>query len=192
MTEDRVREILSASGALLTGHFLLASGRHSDTYLQCARVLQYPRLAEEVGRALAERVAGVGVDTVCAPAPGGLVIGFELARQLGAKAIFTERMNGVMMLRRGFTISPGERVLVAGDVVTTGGSIREVIEILTGLGAEIVALTAIVDRGSGSRLGRRFETLLKVAPPTWEANRCPLCEAKDAVITPGGDLRPGL
>ncbi len=192
MNEERIREILAESGALLTSHFLLASGKHSDTYLQCARVLQYPPFAEEVSRALAERVADVGVDTVCGPALGGVVIGYELARQLSAKAIFTERKNGVMMLRRGFTIEPGEKVLVAEDVVTTGGSIREVIEILTGLGAEVVALTAIVDRGGGEHLGHRFESLLKVTPPTWEASRCPLCEAGDPVIKPGGALRKGL
>ena len=192
MTEERLREILSESGALLTGHFLLASGKHSDTYLQCAKVLQYPQLAEEVSKALAKRVAELSVDTVCGPALGGVIIGYELARQLQAKAIFTERKNGVMMLRRGFTIDPGERVLVAEDVVTTGGSIQEVIGILTGLGAEIVALTAIVDRGRGDQLGRRFESLLKVAPPVWEAGSCPLCQAGEAVIKPGGTLRKGL
>jgi len=192
VNEERVREILSESGALLTGHFLLASGKHSDTYLQCAKVLQYPHFAEEVSKALAKRVSDTKVDTVCGPALGGVVIGYELARQLSAKAIFTERKNGVMMLRRGFTINPGERIVVAEDVVTTGGSIKEVVEILTDLGAEVVALTAIVDRGDGDRLGQRFESLLKVNPPTWEANQCPLCEAGEAVIKPGGALRKGL
>ncbi len=192
MNEDRVREILSESGALLSGHFLLASGKHSDTYLQCAKVLQYPNFAEEVSKALAERVSDLKVDTVCGPALGGVVIGYELARQLKAKAIFTERKNGMMMLRRGFTIEPGERIIVAEDVVTTGGSIKEVIEILTSLGAEVVALTAIVDRGGGDSLGARFESLLQISPPTWEANRCPLCEAGEAVIKPGGALRKGL
>ncbi len=192
MNDDRVREILSESGALLMGHFLLASGKHSDTYLQCAKVLQYPPFAEEVIKALAERVAEIKVDTVCGPALGGVVIGYELARQLKAKAIFTERKNGVMMLRRGFTIEPGEHIIVAEDVVTTGGSIKEVIEILTSLGADVVALTAIVDRGGGDNLGARFESLLKISPPTWEANHCPLCEAGEAVIKPGGALRKGL
>jgi orotate phosphoribosyltransferase len=192
MNSERVREILGESGALLTGHFLLASGKHSDTYLQCAKVLQYPKFSEEVSKALAEKLSDLEVDTVCGPALGGVVIGYELARQLDAKAIFTERKEGVMMLRRGFTIEPGERIVVSEDVVTTGGSVVEVIDVLTGLGAEVVAITAIVDRGGGDSLGKRFESLLKVQPPTWTPEECPLCQAGGVAVKPGGALRKGL
>ena len=192
MTEGRMREILSESGALLTGHFLLASGRHSDTYLQCAKVLQHPPLAEEVATALAGRIEVGEIHSVCGPALGGVVIAFELARQLGAKAIFTERKNGLMMLRRGFAIEPGERIVIAEDVVTTGDSVTETIEILREQGAEVVAVTALVDRSGGVDFGRPFHHLLSMEPPTWESDRCPLCERGIGVVKPGGSLRIGL
>jgi orotate phosphoribosyltransferase len=139
---DRFRR----AGALLEGHFRLTSGLHSPGYLQCALVLQHPREAEALGAALADRVRGLGVQAVLSPALGGVVIGQEVGRALGVRAIFAERQDGRLTLRRGFSLQPGEKVLVVEDVVTTGGSTRETIDIARGTGAVVVAAAAIVDR----------------------------------------------
>lgn len=188
---DRLQEILTESNALLKGHFLLASGLHSDTYLQCALALQHPQFTEELGAGINAMLEGQGLEynTVCGPALGGLVIGYEMARQRGVSSIFTERKGGVMMLRRGFTVSPGEKIVIAEDVVTTGGSVLEVIEILESQGATVVAVSAIVDRGGGKELPVPFHALVEVSPPVWDPEDCPLCEAGNPVVKPGGALR---
>src|SRR2546423_3706564 len=134
------------TGALLEGHFVLTSGLHSERYLQCALVLQHPAEAESFGRALAERFRSEGVETVAAPAIGGIVIGYEVARALGARAIWTEREAGRMTLRRGFTVRAGQTVLVVEDVITTGGSTRETVDALRAAGARVVAAASIIDR----------------------------------------------
>jgi orotate phosphoribosyltransferase len=191
LTPERVLEILEESEALLTGHFLLASGLHSDTYLQCALAFRSPKFTEELAAGINGMLsdAGVEFDTVCGPALGGVVIGYEMARQRGVPSIFTERKGGVMMLRRGFGVSEGERIVVAEDVVTTGGSVEEVIEIFETRGARVVAVTAIVNRGGDRELSAPMYALAEIQPPVWEAADCPACASGIPLVKPGGSLR---
>jgi orotate phosphoribosyltransferase len=177
-------------GALLEGHFLLSSGLHSARYLQCARILMDPVLATRLGGELAARVrealGGAPVSAVVSPALGGVVIGQEVARGLGALALFTEREGGRMTLRRGFSLAPGESVVVVEDVVTTGGSTREVIEAVTARGAVPLAAAALVDRSGGqAALPVPLHALLRLEVPTWAPESCPLCAAGTAAVKPG-------
>jgi len=154
VTTDSVLERFRQSGALLEGHFRLTSGLHSSGYLQCALVLQHPAHAEACGADIADRVRSLGAQVVLSPALGGIVIGQEVGRALGIRAIFAERQDGKLMLRRGFTLAPGEKVLVVEDVVTTGGSTRETIDVAREAGAQVVGASSIIDRGSDpSRVG---------------------------------------
>jgi orotate phosphoribosyltransferase len=181
-----VIERFKRSGALLEGHFRLTSGLHSSGYLQCALVLQHPREAEALGEALAERVRGLHVQAVLSPALGGIVIGQEVGRVLGIRALFAERQEGKLRLRRGFSLEPGERVLVVEDVVTTGLSTRETIEVARAAGADVVGAAAIVDRSGGEqRLDVPFFALATVSLPTYEPAECPQCLAGEPVIKPG-------
>jgi orotate phosphoribosyltransferase len=175
------------TGAYLRGHFRLTSGLHSPEYLQCALVLQHPRIAERIGVALAAAI-GERADVVASPAIGGLIIGHEVARALGARFLFTERdaATRVMSLRRGFQVSPGERVVVIEDVVTTGGSTRDVIDIMRAAGADVVAAGSIVDRSGGAAdLGVRRVALVTLQVTTWTPEDCPLCAAGQPVTKPG-------
>lgn len=179
---DRFRRV----GALLEGHFRLTSGLHSTGYLQCALVLQHPREAEALGAAIAERVRGLGIDVVLAPALGGIVIGHEVARALGVRAIFAERQDGTLTLRRGFTLAPGERVLVVEDVVTTGGSTRETVAVARAAGATVVGAASIIDRGSGRQeLDVPYQALAHISFPTCQPDDCQLCAAGQPVVKPG-------
>jgi orotate phosphoribosyltransferase len=174
------------AGALLEGHFRLTSGLHSPGYLQCALVLQHPREAEAYGVALAGRLRDLGARTVLSPALGGIVIGQEVGRALGIRAIFAERVDGTLMLRRGFSLEPGETVVVIEDVVTTGGSTRETIEVARAAGARVVGAGAIIDRGGGlQRLDVPFHALAELSLPTYEPASCPLCLAGQPVVKPG-------
>lgn len=179
------------SGALLEGHFRLTSGLHSSGYLQCALVLQHPEAAESCGAAIAQSVRAHGIQTVVSPALGGIVIGQEVGRALGVRAIFAERQDGALTLRRGFSLSPGETVLVVEDVVTTGGSTRETIAVARAAGATVVGAAAIIDRSSpadaagGSSLDVPFHALATISLPTYEASVCPLCAAGMPVVKPG-------
>jgi len=173
-------------GALLEGHFRLTSGLHSPGYLQCALVLQHPRQAEAYGVALAERLRDLGARTVLSPALGGIVIGQEVGRALGVRAIFAERVDGTLTLRRGFSLEPGETVVVIEDVVTTGGSTRETIEVARAAGARVVGAGAIIDRSGGAqRLDVPFHSLAELSLPTYEPASCPLCLAGQPVVKPG-------
>jgi orotate phosphoribosyltransferase len=187
VNQDTVLDLFRSSGALLEGHFRLTSGLHSNGYLQCALVLQHPRHAEALGRALADKIRGlnVSVDAVISPALGGLIIGHEVARALGVRAIFAERQDGALTLRRGFTIARGERILVIEDVVTTGGSTRETMDVAAAHGGTIVAAGAIIDRGANVDLGVPFTALAKVSFPTWPADRIPDWLAAIPVTKPG-------
>jgi orotate phosphoribosyltransferase len=169
----------------------LSSGLHSSGYLQCALVLQHPADAEALGRAIAERTRHLGATVVLSPALGGVVIGHEVGRGLGVRALFAERQDGRLMLRRGFTLADSDRVLVIEDVVTTGGSTRETIEVARSAGAQVVGAAAMVNRSAGQagELGVPFTALLEIALPTYEPNVCPLCAQGLAVIKPGS--RPG-
>jgi len=204
MSPEEVKKLLAAVGAIREGHFELSSGRHSATYVQCALVLQHPADAERLGRALAERFAGVKIDCVVSPALGGVILGHELARALGVRAVFVERdASGHLALRRGFDVQPGEAVLVAEDVWTTGGSIAETIQVVQQSGGRVVAAAALIDRspsdpaGVAGRprreprpvalrgTGIRAEALLDLAIPSFEPGECPLCRTGSLAEKPG-------
>ena len=186
MDAGDVIERFKRSGALLEGHFRLTSGLHSSGYLQCALVLQHPREAEALGEALAARVRDLRAEAVLSPALGGIVIGQEVGRVLGVRALFAERQDGKLRLRRGFSLKPGERVLVVEDVVTTGLSTRETIEVERGAGAEVVGAAAIIDRSGGAQgLDVPFHALAVVSLPTYEPAECPQCLTGEPVIKPG-------
>ena len=186
MRQSEVVERFRRTGALLEGHFILTSGLHSTHYLQCALVLQHPPEAEALGRALAARFGGTRVETVAAPAIGGIVIGWEVARALGARSIWTEREAGRMTLRRGFTVRPGESVLVVEDVVTTGGSTRETIEALREAGALVVGAASIIDRSGGrADVGVPRAALATLDVPAHAPDACPLCAEGVPAVKPG-------
>src|SRR5436190_13449211 len=186
MTEAEVLTIFRRSGALLEGHFRLSSGLHSPGYLQCALVLQHPRDAEALGAALGNLVRSLGAQTVLSPALGGIVIGQEVGRALNVRAIFAERADGTLTLRRGFTLEPGERVMIVEDVVTTGGSTRETMDVARASGAVVVGAGAIVDRSGGKQgLDVPFHALLPMAVTTYHPDDCPLCKQGIAVVKPG-------
>ena len=186
MTRDELLDLYRRSGALLDGHFRLTSGLHSPGYLQCALVLQHPRHAEMLGRAIAERTRELRPTVVLSPALGGVVIGQEVGRALGVRAIFAERQDGSLTLRRGFMISESDRVLVVEDVLTTGGSTRETMQVARAAGAQVVGAASIVDRGARAvDLGVPFVSLLEVDLPTYEPDTCPLCAQGLPVVKPG-------
>jgi orotate phosphoribosyltransferase len=186
MTEAEVLTIFRRSGALLEGHFRLSSGLHSPGYLQCALVLQHPREAEALGAALGTLVRSLGAQTVMSPALGGVVIGQEVGRALNVRAIFAERADGTLKLRRGFALDPGERVLIVEDVVTTGGSTRETIDVARAAGATVVGACAIVDRSGGKQgLDVPFHSLLPMDVKAYEESACPLCQQGMPVVKPG-------
>jgi orotate phosphoribosyltransferase len=190
VTADAVLDIFRRAGALLEGHFRLTSGLHSPGYLQCALVLQHPQEAAACGEAIAAQVRTLGVGAVLSPALGGIVIGHEVARALGVRAIFAERQDGALALRRGFTLDPGDRVLVVEDVVTTGGSTRETIDVARAAGATVVAAASIIDRSARAVVGERaldvpYHALATVSLPTYPPESCPLCAAGQPVVKPG-------
>jgi len=174
------------SGALLEGHFVLTSGLHSPVYLQCALVLQQPRYAELFGRSIAEHFQTENIQTVASPAIGGLVIGYEVARALGARFIWTERQDGTMVLRRGFSVVPGERILVVEDVVTTGGSTRETVAALQANGARVLGAASIIDRSSGKAdVGVPRIALATLDVTSVDPAVCELCKRGEPAIKPG-------
>ena len=186
MHESDVLTLFRRSGALLEGHFRLSSGFHSSGYLQCALVLQHPRDASAVGAALADKVRAWGATCVLAPALGGIVIGHEVARALDVRSLFAERQERTLTLRRGFTLSPEDRVLVVEDVVTTAGSTRETIAVAEQAGAKVVGACAIVDRSGGTHgLELPFAALLPMTLPLYEEAHCPLCKAGTPIVKPG-------
>jgi orotate phosphoribosyltransferase len=185
MQPSEVIALFRSSGALLEGHFRLSSGLHSPGYLQCALVLQHPREAERLGGALARACGDVRVTAVLSPALGGIVIGHEVARALGVRAIFAERQDREMVLRRGFTLGPEDRVLVVEDVVTTGGSTRETMAVAEACGARVVGAASIVDRGAATDLGVPYVSLAKIALPTYDPAQCPQCAVGVPAVKPG-------
>jgi orotate phosphoribosyltransferase len=186
LTHDELLAIFRASGALLEGHFRLTSGLHSPRYLQCALVLSDPVQAGRLAAALAPALASLSPSIVLSPALGGIVIGHEVARALGVRAIFAERQDGRLTLRRGFSLGPADRVLVVEDVVTTGGSTRETADVAREAGATVVGAASIVDRSGGaSDLGVPYHSLLKLSVPTYAPDACPLCAEGQPVVKPG-------
>ena len=190
MTSKDVLERFTTLGALLEGHFRLSSGLHSPQYLQCALVLQHPAEAEALGGALGAeleaRLGAVKPTAVLSPALGGLIIGHEVARALGVRAIFAERAEGVLTLRRGFDLTPSDRVVIVEDVLTTGGSTRETMEVAREKGATVVAAGAVINRsGLPSPVDVPFAAMAALTPPTYKPDACPLCEQGIPVTKPG-------
>ena len=186
MTEKQTLKLYEKTGALMHGHFRLTSGLHSDVYLQSALVLQYPEHAAALGAALAAPFREADVATVMAPAIGGILVAHEVARALGVRCLFTERENGVMTLRRGFTLSAGEHCLVVEDVITTGGSTREVVECVEGAGGIVVGVGSLIDRSGGAaRFAVRHVALATVQAKTWTPEECPLCQTGSHAVKPG-------
>ncbi|MGH9451590.1 MAG: orotate phosphoribosyltransferase [Terriglobia bacterium] len=186
MNESQILEIFRAHKALLDGHFILSSGLHSDRYIQCALVLQHPRVAEQLCAALAEKFKALGAGVVVAPALGGILVAHEVARALGARALFTERQDGEMRLRRGFTLEPGEAALVVEDVITTGLSTRETMKCAEAAGARVVGAGALIDRSGGAvDLGVPKEALVALQVQNYDPPACPLCKAGIPAAKPG-------
>ena len=186
MTETEILSIFKKTEALLTGHFLLTSGRHSDRYFQCAKVLQYPEYTEKLCKMISDNFRNVDIDTVIAPAIGGLVVGQEVARQMNKRFIFAEREDKKLSLRRGFTIDEGEKLLVCEDVVTTGGSVFELIDIVKNNKAEVVGVGFIVDRSNGKvNFGYPQFSTLKMEVVSYQPDECPLCREDIELVKPG-------
>jgi orotate phosphoribosyltransferase len=186
VNHDDLLSLFRASGALLEGHFRLTSGLHSPRYLQCALVLSDPAHAAALAAALLPRLSSLGATVVLSPALGGIVIGHEVARALGVRAVFAERQDGQLTLRRGFRLGPADRVIVVEDVVTTGGSTRETADVARAAGATVVGAASIVDRSGGATdLGVPYHSLLQLAVPTYPPDSCPLCAEGRPVEKPG-------
>lgn len=186
LTESEVLALYEKTGALMRGHFRLTSGLHSDVYLQSALVLQHPRHAAALGAALAAALAGRRATTVLAPAIGGILVAHEVARALDVRALFTEREEGAMRLRRGFALARGERCLVVEDVVTTGGSTREVAACVETHGGVVVGMGSLIDRSGGAvELPVALAALARVSASTWPPAACPLCAAGGQAVKPG-------
>ena len=185
-TEDPYEDLLRRTEAVLEGHFLLSSGLHSSHYIQCARTLQHPKYAEGLGGCLADTYRDYDVDAVLSPAIGGLIIGHETARSLGVRALFGERDNGVMTLRRGFELQPGERVVLIEDVITTGASVRDLISLVQDFAATVVGVGAVLDRSGGQvDLGVPLNPLITIRVPTYQPDACPLCRQGSSPVKPG-------
>ena len=194
MELEEVLELFKKHEAFLEGHFLLTSGLHSPHYFQCARVLQHPRVAERLGLALAGKLSGALVgktpDVVISPAVGGLIIGHELGRSLGCRAIFVEREQGRMRLRR-FELEPGEKAVVVEDVVTTGGSLMETVRLAEDAGCEVVGIGCLIDRSGGRDFSPALNSLARVEVVTYQPEDCPLCKQGLPLVKPGSRQTPG-
>ncbi|MDP2872670.1 MAG: orotate phosphoribosyltransferase [Bacillota bacterium] len=176
MNAGAVIDLFRETGVLIEGHFKLTSGRHSPMFLQCSQVMQHPRQAARLAGALAETLAPLGADAVIGPAMGGIILAYEVGRVLGVRAIFAERQDGTMTLRRGFRIEPGERFVVVEDAVSTGGSVREVMNVVTERGGEVVGVGMLVDRSGGKTdFGVPAHSLLSLTVPSYAPPECPLC-----------------
>ena len=178
MTQDEVKELFIKTGAIMEGHFLLTSGLHSPLYVEKFQVLQHPKYTEQLCIALAEKFLEDNIEVVVGPITGGILLAHEVGKRLGTRAIFTERENGKMTLRRGFVIKPGERVLIVEDIVTTGGSIKEVLDVVVEQGGIPVGIGMLVDRSGGkASFGEvSYKALLNLDVTTYDPSNCPLCK----------------
>jgi len=184
--ENQVIEILKETEAFLEGHFLLSSGKHSKGYVQCAKVLRFPDKAAKVLEPVVNKIKDLGIEKVVGPAMGGVIVSYELGRQLGKEAVFTERKDGIMELRRGFEIKKGEKVIIAEDVVTTGKSTIETKKVLEALGAVVLGVACIADRRpEGVEVGMPVYSAVKLNIETFDAEECPACKAGEPVVKPG-------
>lgn len=186
MQKDEILKIFEKLNILLTGHFRLTSGFHSAKYLQCAILFQYPEISEKFAKALAEKFRNKKIDLVASPAIGGIILGYEVARVLKVRAIFAERENGEMKFRRGFKVNKGEKVLIVEDVITTGGSVKEVINLVKEQGGEVVGVGTIAERSEKKiDLGVELKSLIKLKIKKYEPSSCPLCEKGFPLVKPG-------
>lgn len=185
MNQIELRETLEEHGGIQHGHFKLSSGRHSDLFVQTAAILKFPGIAERLGHELGRRFESSGVSIVLGPAMGGVIIGHEIARYLGVPMIYAERESDEMKLRRGFTLSVSDRVLIAENTVTTGGSQKETIDLARSHDVDVVGVAAIVDRSPGVSFGVPFEVLLQIDASSWEPEDCPLCRDGSELVAPG-------
>jgi len=186
LKQDEILNIFTKTEALLKGHFILTSGLHSDTYFQCAKVLQYPWYGEKLCRDIADNFKNYKIEMVVSPAVGGIIAGYEVARILNVPSIFTERVEGKMRLRRGFSIKGGTKILVIEDVTTTGGSVKEVIECVASHGGEVSGVGALVDRSGGSvKFGVPYFSLIKLRVENFSPEDCPMCRAGSTPVKPG-------
>jgi orotate phosphoribosyltransferase len=186
LSQERVLEVLKEAGVLLEGHFLLTSGRHSNRYLQCAKIFQNTKYSEELCAALAQQFADCNIDVVIGPAMGAVQMAYEVSRHLKTPNFFTERVDGQMVLRRGFSLKPGQRVLVVEDVVTTGGSVKEVMQIVRDCQAEVAGVGSIVDRTGGEiDFGVPFKSVISMKVESFQPEDCPLCKDGIPAIKPG-------
>lgn len=189
MTNKEIMDIFEKTGVLQRGHFKLTSGRHSSEYMQCANLFINVKYSEMLCAELAKKMSNLDIDCVTSPAVGGIIMGYAVASSLNKKNIFAERVNGKMTFKRGFNIEKGEKCIVVEDVVTTGGSVKEVVELIQNMGGNVVAVAAIVDRSSGKAdFGVPFYSLLSVDIPTYAAEDCPLCKEGLAIIKPGSRI----
>lgn len=184
---NKVMELFEKSGAVLHGHFILTSGLHSDTYMQCAKLFEFGEISEKLCVAAADKLKKYEADAVVSPAVGAIIFGYELSKQLGIPNMFAEReKDGNFALRRGFELKPGSKVIIAENVVTTGGSVKEVIELVKRLGGEVVAVAEVVDRSGGKvDFGVPNEALLSIDVKTYSPEECPMCKAGTAAVKPG-------
>ena len=186
MTENEILQIFRDYGALLEGHFILSSGLHSDRYIQCALVLQHPRVAEQLCSELAAKLRHLDASVVAAPALGGVIVSHEVARALGLRALFAERQEGAMTLRRGFSLAPGEPTLVVEDVITTGGSTRDTMAAVEQAGGKVVGVGALIDRSGGKAdLGVPTAALVTLSVQNYDPANCPLCQSGLPAVKPG-------
>ena len=186
LNREEIINDLKKSKALLEGHFSLSSGLHSEAYIQCALLLRYPELAEKFCQELAQKVKKYKPELVVGPALGGVIVAYEMARALNLPGIFTERKNGEMMLRRNFDIKPGQKILLVEDVVTTGGSVKEVIEIIKEKGGELAVVASLIDRSGGNaNFGAPFESLISFDFEVYKPEDCPLCKQNSEAVKPG-------
>lgn len=186
MNREDILKVLEEAGVLLKGHFLLTSGKHSERYLQCAQLFKDPEYSRIISKELVEKYKEEKIDLVVGPAVGGIILAYEVARQLNVRNIFMERENGKMTLRRGFDIKEGERVLVVEDVVTTGGSVKEVIDVIKEMGGTIIGVGSIVDRSSNNRkFEEELKSVIKFNIETFEPENCPICKEGKPVVKPG-------
>ncbi len=185
MDDEAAYQAFKDVGAIMSGHFVLTSGRHSDTYVQCARVLEDPALTSRLAEELTRRIGERQIDLVAAPAVGGIIIGFAVAQALGVKLIFSERQDGKMTFRRSFQVPPGAKVLVVEDVVTTGGSVAEVVDLVESAGGEVIGVASLIDRGGPKRFNASLMSLLRLEVDSWEADKCSLCASGVPAYSPG-------
>lgn len=185
MDKNEITEIFKKTGAVLNGHFELSSGLHSDTYIQCAKVLEYPNFSEKLCAHLVSFWKSQKIDVVAGPAYGGILVSYELARQLKCRSVYLERVQDQLLLRRQFRIAEGENVLVAEDVITTGDSVKQVLQVVKSSGGNIAGVAAFADRSKGKIFDEKFQALIRLNPPTYKADSCPLCSDGVPFMKPG-------